>query len=101
MKQMACVISDEEVIMRCICSVCGKVHFIGEYSDIYFDYANNGPSPFVGKYPGWDDAFEVNCDACYERAVELFGEDLVLPLLKSGELPMAEFFMTVALGIEY
>lgn len=97
MKQMACVLSDDEVEEKCVCTVCKKVHFISRDADDYFDYAENGP--FVGRYNGWDDATEIICDDCYDLAEQHFGKGVVFPLLFSGELPLVDFYAGVARSI--
>ncbi len=87
MKMMACLLDEDLCLERCICPVCGMVH--GCVTDIseYYDYIENGP--IVGRYPGWDDAYEITCQHCDEAAANMFGEEYMKQLYVDGELEIA------------
>ena len=84
MKMMACIINDDVCLVRCICPVCGKMHYVSDYLWSYMDYADNGP--VTGRYDGWDDAMDIICEECTGKAEVVYGQGIIRHLLEAGEL---------------
>ena len=88
MKMMACIINKEEVLVRSVCPVCGRIHGVADLAAEYFDYAENGP--VVGYYDGWDDAWDLPCDQCIGAAEARYGKEFILKLHMAGEIEVVE-----------
>ena len=89
MKKFA-IIENGECSVLAICPICGKKHFYSDDLEFVFE------EPIVGKYPGWDDAFEICCDRCSRRAEILFSREVMHDLEINGELEEYEMLAQIA-----